>query len=341
MNRVSQAVFGGSLTTIAIVGTGLIGTSLALAIKCSDLQVDIVGTDYDSTARSGAQKSGAFKKVEARLSSASRGADVVVFATPIMAMREMMESAANDLEEGCVVTDVGSSKKVVMQWADEVLPKHVSFVGGHPMAGRELSGPQNADGTMFKGKAYCIVPSLTAERTAVSSVTTMAEAIGAKPFFIGVDEHDSFVAAASHLPFMMSIALMGTASKSANWDDIAQLASSGFGDLSRLASGDPVMHRDICVTNPEPIIAWMDSYIRELYNLRSLLAQDGGPDPDAVEHVFTEAMEARARWQAGSFTNMDRIHTEIPSFAESMSEMFIGRRGVEAQKKIFGKDNKK
>ena len=101
------------------------------------------------------------------------------------------------------------------------------------------------------------------------------------------------------------------------------------------------MHRDICVTNPEPIIAWMDSYIRELYNLRSLLAQDGGPDPDAVEHVFTEAMEARARWQAGIFTNMDRIHTEIPSFAESMSEMFIGRRGVEAQKKIFGKDNKK
>ena len=329
------------MTTIAIVGTGLIGTSLALAIKRSNLQVEIVGTDYDSTARSGAQKSGAFKKVEARLSSAIRGADVVVFATPIMAMREMMESAAHDFQEGCVVTDVGSSKKAVMQWAEEVLPKHVSFVGGHPMAGKELSGPQHADGDMFRGKAYCIVPSLTAEKAAVSSVTTMAEAIGAKPFFIGVDEHDSFVAAASHLPFMMSIALMGTASKSANWDDIAQLASSGFGDLSRLASGDPVMHRDICLTNPEPIVAWMDSYIRELYDLRNLLAKEGGPDPEAVEKVFTEAMEARARWQAGIFTTMDRIHTEIPSFAENMSEMFIGRRGVEAQKKIFGKDKKK
>ena len=329
------------MTTIAIVGTGLIGTSLALAIKSSNLQVEIVGTDYDSTARSGAQKSGAFKKVEARLSSAIRGADVVVFATPIMARREMMESAAHDFQEGCVVTDVGSSKKAVMQWAEEVLPKHVSFVGGHPMAGKELSGPQHADGDMFRGKAYCIVPSLTAEKAAVSSVTTMAEAIGAKPFFIGVDEHDSFVAAASHLPFMMSIALMGTASKSANWDDIAQLASSGFGDLSRLASGDPVMHRDICLTNPEPIVAWMDSYIRELYDLRNLLAKEGGPDPEAVEKVFTEAMEARARWQAGIFTTMDRIHTEIPSFAENMSEMFIGRRGVEAQKKIFGQDKKK
>ncbi|MQF92020.1 MAG: prephenate dehydrogenase/arogenate dehydrogenase family protein [SAR202 cluster bacterium] len=323
------------MTTIAIVGTGLMGTSLALAIKSSNLKVDIVGTDYDSVARSGAQKSGAFKKVESRLSNAIRGADVVVFATPIQAMREMMESAANDFEEGCVVTDVGSSKKVVLQWAEEVLPKHVSFVGGHPMAGKELSGPKNADGTMFKGKAYCIVPSVNAERAAVSSVTTIAEAIGAKPFFIGVDEHDSFVAAVSHLPFMMSVALMGTASKSANWDDIAQLASSGFSDLSRLASGDPVMHRDICVTNPEPIVAWMDSYIRELYELRNMLAKEGGPDPDAVHEVFEEAMNARARWEAGIFTKIDRVTSDIPSFAESMGEVFVGRRGMEAQKKFF------
>ena len=325
------------MTTIAIVGTGLMGTSLALAIKSSNLKVDIVGTDYDSVARSGAQKSGAFKKVESRLSNAIRGADVVVFATPIQAMREMMESAANDFEEGCVVTDVGSSKKVVLQWAEEVLPKHVSFVGGHPMAGKELSGPKNADGTMFKGKAYCIVPSVNAERAAVSSVTTIAEAIGAKPFFIGVDEHDSFVAAVSHLPFMMSVALMGTASKSANWDDIAQLASSGFSDLSRLAAGDPVMHRDICVTNPEPIVAWMDSYIRELYELRNMLAKEGGPDPDALHEVFEEAMNARARWKAGILTKIDRVTSDIPSFAESMGEVFMGRRGMEAQKKIFGR----
>ena len=324
------------MTTIAIVGTGLMGTSLALAIKSSNLKVDIVGTDYDSIARSGAQKSGAFKKVESRLSNAIRGADVVVFATPIQAMREMMESAANDFEEGCVVTDVGSSKKVVLQWAEEVLPKHVSFVGGHPMAGKELSGPKNADGTMFKGKAYCIVPSVNAERAAVSSVTTIAEAIGAKPFFIGVDEHDSFVAAVSHLPFMMSVALMGTASKSANWDDIAQLASSGFSDLSRLAAGDPVMHRDICVTNPEPIVAWMDSYIRELYELRNMLAKEGGPDPDALHEVFEEAMNARARWKAGILTKIDRVTSDIPSFAESMGEVFMGRRGMEAQKKFFG-----
>ena len=330
------------MTTIAIVGTGLIGTSLALAIKQSNLQVDVVGTDYDQSARSGAQKSGAFKKVESNLSNAIRGADVVIYATPVLAMREMMEASVNDFEEGCVVTDVGSSKKVVIEWADEILPESVSFVGGHPMAGKELSGPTNADGDLFKGKAYCIIPRVTAEKSAVSSVTTLAESIGAKPFFIGVDEHDSFVAAASHLPFMMSVALMGTASKSANWEDIAQLASSGFASLSRLASGDPIMHRDICVSNPKPIVAWMDAYIREMYDLRNMLANENGPDPEAVHQVFVDAMEARARWQAGIVTTLDRISgpsTEIPTFAETMGEMFIGRRGMEAQKKLFRSPN--
>ncbi len=330
------------MTTIAIVGTGLIGTSLALAIKQSNLQVDVVGTDYDQSARSGAQKSGAFKKVESNLSNAIRGADVVIYATPVLAMREMMEASVNDFEEGCVVTDVGSSKKVVIEWADEILPESVSFVGGHPMVGKELSGPTNADGDLFKGKAYCIIPSVTAEKSAVSSVTTLAESIGAKPFFIGVDEHDSFVAAASHLPFMMSVALMGTASKSANWEDIAQLASSGFASLSRLASGDPIMHRDICVSNPKPIVAWMDAYIREMYDLRNMLANENGPDPEAVHQVFVDAMEARARWQAGIVTTLDRISgpsTEIPTFAETMGEMFIGRRGMEAQKKLFRSPN--
>ena len=122
---------------------------------------------------------------------------------------------------------------------------------------------------------------------------------------------------------MMSVALMGCASKSPNWDDIGQLASTGFGDLTRLASGDPVMHRDICVTNREPIVAWMDAYIRELYDLRNMLANEDGPDPEAVEQVFVDA-------------KLDRVSgPEIPTFGETMSEMFIGRRGMEVQKKLF------
>jgi prephenate dehydrogenase len=179
---------------------------------------------------------------------------------------------------------------------------------------------------------------------AVSQITTLVEAIGARPLFIGAEEHDSFVAAVSHLPFLMSVALVGCTSKSANWDDIAQLASTGYGDLSRLASGDPVMHRDICISNAAPIVAWIDAFIRELYRVRNLLAPDRDrgeavPDGDAVKEVFQQAFDARARWLAGLVNPQARMgnpNTEIPSFAESMGEMFAGRKLMQMQKRFFG-----
>jgi prephenate dehydrogenase len=322
------------LAKIAIVGTGLIGTSLALALKKANLKdVEIVGTDSDGSARRGAEKSKGFHKVENRLMSAVRDAEIVVLATPIMAMRELMEVIGPELPEGCLVTDVGSSKRLVLDWAEEYLPKHVNFVGGHPMAGKETAGPENADADLFRNKAYCVVPSPRVGRKAVSEITTLAEAVGARPFFIGVDEHDSFVAAASHLPFMISTALIGCTSKSANWEDIAQLTASGFNDISRLAAGDPIMHRDICLTNPEPIVAWIDAFIRELYEMRNTLAAEDGPDVEAVQEIFEDASTARAKLMAGLVNSRAReaLHTasDIPSFSEGMGEMFAGRKVME------------
>ncbi len=330
------------MAKIAIIGTGLIGTSLGLALRQSELRnLDVVGTDYDSKARNDAQKRGAFHKVENRLQPTVEGADVVVMATPVMAMRDLMEGIGPQLLENAVLTDVGSSKRAVVEWADEFLRDSRQFVGGHPMAGRETPGPANATADLFVGKPYCIVPKADTRKEAVSAITAMAEAIGAKPFFISPEEHDSFVAAVSHLPFMMSVALMQTVSKSANWDDIAQLASSGFRDLSRLASGDAIMHRDITLTNREPIVSWIDSFIRELYEIRNLLNDETGPDPAAVAELFENAHEQRARWLAGSITpgsRMQRSAPEIPTFSESMGEMFIGRKGMEAQRRLFRGD---
>ena len=204
-------------------------------------------------------------------------------------------------------------------------------------AGRETAGARHASADLFKDKPYCIVPPPHAAKDAVSTVTTMAEAIGARPFFINVDEHDSFVGAVSHLPFLLSVALMETVSKSANWDDIAQLASSGFRDASRLASGDAIMHRDISLSNRESIVSWIDSFIRELYELRNLINTEEEPDADAVHQVFQHASNERARWMAGNVSSgrAPGPAVEIPTFAESMSEMLMGRKGVEAQRRFF------
>ena len=328
------------MAKIAIIGTGLIGTSLGLALRQSQLRnLEIVGTDFDGSARAGAQKKGGFHKVEGRLAPTIDGADVVVLATPVMAMRDLMETLGPQLQEGAILTDVGSSKRVVAEWAEELLPKQVRFVGGHPMAGRETPGPENASPDLFNGKPYCVVAGPYSDQQAVSTVTTMAEAVGAKPYFINADEHDSFVAAVSHLPFLMSVALMETASKSANWEDIAQLASSGFHDLSRLASGDAIMHRDISITNRGHIVSWIDSFIRELYEIRNILNDEEDPDPETVQQVFEHASTERSRWLAGVVSPSARMRspaTEIPTFGESMGGMLLGEKGMEAQRRFFG-----
>ncbi|MYC30873.1 MAG: prephenate dehydrogenase [Chloroflexi bacterium] len=324
---------------IAIVGTGLMGTSLGLALRNSQLlNLEVVGTDSSGGARGGAQKSGAFDRVENRLLNAVDGADIVVLATPIMAMQELLEVLASNLPEGCVVTDVGSSKKVVLEWADRYLPPHVEFVGGHPMAGKETPGPENADPNLFKGKAYCIIPSVRASERAAAEISTLVEAIEAVPFYISSEEHDSFVAAVSHLPFLLSVALVGCTSSSANWDDIARVASSGYHDMTRLASGDTIMHRDICVTNPEPIVSWIDSFIRELYQVRQMLSDTENIDPATILQMFEEARVARVKWLNGDYGARARQynpHEEMPTFAQSMGDMFVGRKLLDAQKRIF------
>ena len=333
------------MAKITVIGTGLIGTSLALALRQSDLRnLELVGTDYDSSARNGAQKRDAFDKVEGRLQPAVEGADVVVLATPVMAMKDLMETI------GPGPHGRGGSDR---RWQLEADGHPVGIgdsAGPYPirrrasMAGRETPGPAHATADLFTGKPYCIVPDARAREQAVSTVTTMAEAVGAKPFFISAEEHDSFVAAVSHLPFMMSVALMQTVSKSANWDDIAQLASSGFRDLSRLASGDTTMHRDISITNNEPIVSWIDSFIRELYEIRNVLKDESGPDPAAVEEIFETAHVERARWLSGSVTPGSRAQRkapEIPTFSESMGQMLMGSKLMDAQRKMFGSEKRR
>ena len=327
------------MAKITIIGTGLIGASLGLALRQSNLQnLELVGTDAEHSARSGAQKKGAFHRVENRLQPAIEGADVVVLATPVMAMKGLMEVIGPELQQGCLVTDVGSSKKVVLDWAEACLPPTVSFVGGHPLAGKEASGPDAAEAGLFRDKVYCVIPSRHARQDAVAQLVTLVEAIGARPIFISVDEHDSFVAAVSHLPFLVSVALVGCTSKSANWNDISQVAASGYRDISRLASGDPVMHRDICLSNPQPIVAWIDAFIRELYGIRQLLEPETGADGEAIKQVFEQAFDARARWLSGR-TNPQASQRgpskEIPNFAEGMGEMFLGRRVMDAGKRII------
>ena len=333
------------MDTITIIGTGLIGTSLGLAIKKVGIKnIEIVGTDLERYRANKAKSMKAVDRVENNMAAAVSNASMVFIATPVMAIKDVMEHIGPRLrrdEDRTIVSDTGGTKAAVLEWAKEHLPSHVDFVGGHPLAGRETPGPDNADAEIFNDRPYCIVPSPGASQKGVRTIVDLTSAMGAKPFFIDAQEHDSFVAAVSHLPFVLSAALVGATSKSPQWGDISYLASSGFRDVTRLASGDSIMHRDVCLTNQEGIIHWINEFILELERIKGIMRQEEPSQP--LYDLFETAFEEREKWLDGVITPWARADYERPkslSFGRATAEVMFGTKAAHG---LLGdeEDNKK
>lgn len=288
---------------------------MGLALKRAGLEgLRIVGYEKEWGVGGKAVKAGAIDRSARDVASAVRDASMVVIATPILGIRAVMEEMAPELPEGCVVTDTGSTKTDVLAWAEELLPEHAHFVGGHPMAGKEKSGLAATEASLFEGAAYCIVPSVKADERAVKSVMAMAELVGAQPLFMDPQEHDSYVAAVSHLPLLLSTALFTLASESQAWPDMAGLAGGGFRDLTRLASGDPEMSHDICLTNRENLLHWLDRFRDEIDRYKEL-----------VEHDEEGLFKAFARAQMNRETFLQRPQ-ELRPAAPEPDTMSAGER---------------
>ncbi len=310
---------------VAIVGLGLIGGSLGLALRRARLPgLEVVGHDREPKVAGQARRLGAVDRYEWNLLSAVSKANLVIIATPVQAVAEVMRQIAGHLPEGCVVTDTSSTKAQVMAWAEEYLPETVSFVGGHPMAGKEVSGPDGADYDLFNGAVYCVVPGRKAAPEAVKAVVGLVDVVGAKPLFIDAAEHDGFVAAVSHLPIVLSAALMATVTNGPQWREMARLSATGFRDVTRLASGNPEMSRDICLTNQEGIVRWLDAFMEELGRYRRLIAEGG----EELGKEFVHIWEARERWlrQAKEPLDQERASLEIPSAGERFAGLLMGEK---------------
>ena len=277
---------------IAIVGLGLIGGSMGLALRRSSENLEIVGYARREDVATRAVQLGVVDRTERDLVNVVKGAELVFIATPVMAIRGILQEIGLCLKEGCIVTDAASTKAQVMRWAEEQLPWGISFIGGHPMAGKETSGIEAAHADLFTGCTYCLVPGRGATKEAGERVEELVRWVGASPVCIDAAEHDLLVAAISHLPILVSSALVRVATRSPQWSKMAELAATGFRDVTRLASGSPAMSRDICLTNREPILRWLDEYISDLGTLRRLVAEGGSE----LEDAFVRAKEQRESW---------------------------------------------
>jgi prephenate dehydrogenase len=319
------------LARIAIIGLGLIGGSLGLAIKRAQLRdVEIVGFARSRETREKAKRAGAIDRAAPGPDDAARGANIVIIATPIGAIPDTFERIAPVLSENALVTDAASTKNQVMRWARDLLPPSVDFVGGHPMAGKETTGIDVAEATLFEGKPYCIVPSVHAQESAVHTVVGLARLVGATPVFLDAEEHDSYVAAISHLPLVVSTALFSLVRDSAAWPEISHLASSGFRDVTRLASGSPAMSEDICHTNADNIVHWLDRMIAEIRKYRDFVR---AADEEALYEVFARIKQERDEFLS---SGPKPRPTEKPAEAAiSFSDLLMGRWAAERTREIM------
>ncbi len=278
---------------IAIIGLGLIGGSIGLALKRAGSDgVELVGYARRPETADRALQLGAIDRVEGSLASAVDKAALVILAIPTMSVKEILSQIGSHLPAGSVVTDVASTKVQVMQWAEESLPPGVSFVGGHPMAGKELSGIEVADADLFRGCTYCIVPGRGASDDAVQTIVDLVHKVGARHVFVNAAEHDQFVAGISHLPLILASALVMSTTKSPHWSKMSEVAATGYQGATRLASQHPRMNRDICLTNGENIVSWIDDFTKELQRFRGLIAEGDL----SLEQAFDKARQARNAW---------------------------------------------
>jgi prephenate dehydrogenase len=229
--------------------------------------------------------------------------DVVVLAAPVLAIRQLLTDIAPHLAAGTVVTDVASTKASVEEWALGVLPANVEWVGGHPMAGRETAGIDHADPTLFNNRVWVVVPSSNASDVSVGRVVRLATDAGSKVITMTAADHDVAVAQVSHVPFMISTALSDAVIGNRRFGEWAPVAATGLRDITRLASGDATMHRDICVTNRDNIakgledvsavLADLARQVRELPNPASAI---GSEELEVLDQTFRRIKYDRDGW---------------------------------------------
>jgi prephenate dehydrogenase len=268
------------MPTVAVVGLGLIGSSLALALKGARPDVVVVGSDPDPITVRKALERGIVTSASGDLSVVEM-AELVVVAAPILALRKVF-GELHVLASGKVVTDVASTKAAVMEWAAAA---GIDLVGGHPMCGREATGIDAADASLFKGAPWVLT-------RADHAVTHMVESVGAHPTVMDAETHDRLVAGVSHAAFLLSVGYVLALSGRSDWADASQLAASGFRDMSRLAAGHPALYAGIARTNRANMVEQLNAISASLDRLRRHLDAD---DPRLIE-LFEEARAVRERW---------------------------------------------
>lgn len=300
-------------TTITVVGVGLIGGSIALSLK-NDPNNRIVGFDVRQDSLDKALTNGVIHAGTTDLQTAVREANIIFLAAPVEQIYAILETLRQlDLQPDVIVTDAGSTKSGIVRHAMKVIPDHVTFIGGHPMAGSHKSGVEAASDRLFENAYYVLTPAPGTPEEKVERLSELLQLTRAKVVRMDADTHDQVVGAVSHFPHILASALVNLV---ADYDDEnawhARLAAGGFRDITRIASSNPRMWRDILLHNRDHLLKIAQDWSAALQDVMQLVEK---ADPDGIEQFFQSARDFRdglPERKTGALPPLFDLYIDIP-----------------------------
>lgn len=279
---------------VAFIGIGMIGSSVARALKINEIAEEIVCADINPSYRAKAVELGVVSAAYENPAEAVKGADLVILAAPIGANIAIMQQVAPALEVDCILTDVGSVKQSVINDVAPLVPHGVHFIPGHPIAGGEKSGPEVGDAAIFKNRWCLLTPLPNTDAQALQRVKEMWERCGSNVEIMAAARHDKTLAITSHLPHLIAYTIVDTA---ANLEDdlkadVIKFSAGGFRDSTRMAGSDPTMWRDIFLSNPDAVLEIVQRFTEDLNLLQKAIRKGDG---QTLFDLFSRTREIRER----------------------------------------------
>ena len=279
---------------LVIFGVGLIGGSVALALKKAKTPVSIIGVGRSAASLQTALDLGVIDVATSDVSTAVKDADIILIAAPVAQTPSILNAIKPHLSASTVITDAGSTKGDVLQCAQDILGNQFNqFVGGHPIAGAEKSGVTAAMADLYINKNVVLTPTPATDTQAIQRVKALWQACGANVSEMTAEIHDGIFAAVSHLPHLLAFALVDDIASRPNAEQLFGFAASGFRDFTRIAGSHPEMWRDISLANRSALLNELDAYQQELSRLQQLLEAEDG---EGLEDLFERASIARNNW---------------------------------------------
>ena len=283
---------------LGVIGCGLMGGSFALALKRAGLVKRVVGYSKSPSTTERARKLGVIDVAAESALLAVSGSDIVLIAVPVAATEATFRAIRHLVEPGVLFMDVGSTKRDVVDAARRVLRERVAaFVPAHPIAGKEVSGIQNADAALYSGRQVIITPLVQTSPELVQKATDVWSAIGSQVLKMTAENHDAAFAAVSHLPHLLAFAYFSAVVNQPAGRDFLSLAGPGFRDFTRIAASSPETWRDILVANREEVLKQSQRFRQSLEALEHVIREGNA---DALEGLIRAPAEGRANWQMGA-----------------------------------------